>query len=153
MLYLAGRSAVAIAAYNKFQDFVEQLGLAVHNLNTATLSVYLSNATPSASLDAVRADLAEIANGNGYTTGGIDTQNTWAEAAGTGTLTGTKAVWTAAGGSMAAFQYVVLFNDTAASDPLIAWWDYGSALTLLVGETFTVKFNSGDPTGTILTIA
>ena len=142
-----------MASFNKFEDFVEQLGLAVHNLNTHTLSVYLSNAAPSASGDAVRADMAEIANGNGYTTGGIDTLNTWAESGGTGTLTGTKAVWTASGGSMAAFRYVVLFNDTAASDPLIGWWDYGSALTLLVGETFSVKFNSSDTTGTILTIA
>ena len=142
-----------MAAYNKFNQFAEDLGLAVHNLNTAVLSVYLSNATPSASLDLVRADLAEIANGNGYTTGGIDTQNTWAEAAGTGTLTGTKCVWTCVTAAMATFQYVVLFNDTAASDPLIGWWDYGSALTLQVGETFTVKFNNGDPTGTILTIA
>lgn len=97
--------------------------------------------------------MAEIAAGNGYAAGGEDVQNTLAEAAGTATVTGTKVVWTAAGGSIAAFQYVVLDNDTHASDALVAWWDYGSALTLLVGETFTVKFNNGDPTGTILTCA
>jgi len=144
-----------VATYNKFQDFVEQLGLAKHNLNTDALHVYLSNTTPSASLDAVKADLAEIAAGNGYTADGIDTLNTYAESGGTGTLTGTKAVWTASGGSMAAFQYVVLMNFTQASPlkPLIAWWDYGSALTLLVGETFSVKFNGSDTTGTIFTIA
>lgn len=144
-----------MAAFNKFQDFVEQLGLAKHNLNTDALHVYLSNAVPSASLDAVKADLAEIAAGNGYTADGIDTLNTFAEAAGTATLTGTKAVWTASGGSMAAFQYVVLMNFTQATPlkPLIGWWDYGSALTLLVGETFSVKFNSSETTGTILTIA
>ena len=144
-----------MAAYNKFQDFVEQLGLAEHNLNTDALHVYLSNTTPDAAADAVKADLAEIAAGNGYAADGIDTLNTYAEAAGTGTLTGTKAVWTASGGSMAAFRYVVLMNFTNAAPlkPLIAWWDYASALTLLVGETFTVKFNSGDPTGTIFTLA
>lgn len=144
-----------MAAYNKIQDFVEQLGLGKHDLNAHALLVYLSNATPSASLDAVKADLAEISAGNGYTAGGIDTLNTWAEAAGTGTLTGTKAVWTASGGSIGPFQYVVLYNDTQTSpaDPLIAWWDYGSALTLAAGETFSVKFNNSDTTGTILTIA
>lgn len=141
------------ASYNKFQDFVEQLGLAVHNLNTATLSVYLSNAAPSASLDAVKADLAEIAAGNGYTAGGSDTQNTWAESAGTGTLTGTAVTWTASGGAIAQFRYVVLYNDTAASDNLIGWWDYGSALDLADGESFTVKFNSSATTGTIFTLA
>ena len=144
-----------MAAFNKFNDFAEQLCLAKHNLNTDALHVYLSNATPSASLDAVKADLAEIAAGNGYTADGIDTLNTFAESAGTGTLTGTKAVWTASGGSMAAFQYVVLMNFTQTSPlkPLLGWWDYGSALTLLTGETFSVKFNSSESTGTILTLA
>lgn len=144
-----------MAAFNKFNDFAEQLCLAKHNLNTDALHVYLSNATPSASLDAVKADLAEIAAGNGYTADGIDTLNTFAESAGTGTLTGTKAVWTASGGSMAAFQYVVLMNFTQTSPlkPLIGWWDYGSALTLAAGETFSVKFNSSETTGTILTLA
>lgn len=144
-----------MAAFNKFQDFAEQLCLAKHNLNTDALHVYLSNATPSASLDAVKADLAEISAGNGYTADGIDTLNTFAESAGTGTLTGTKAVWTASGGSMAAFQYVVLMNFTQTSPlkPLIGWWDYGSALTLAAGETFSVKFNSSETTGTILTLA
>jgi hypothetical protein len=142
-----------MATYNKFQQFVEDLALGVHNLNTGTLSVYLSNATPSASLDAVKADLAEITNQNGYTAP-IDTQNTFAESTGTGTLTGTKCVVTASG-AVGPFQYVVLYNDTPTSpaDPLIAWWDRGSALTLANGETFSVKFNNSDTTGTILTIA
>ena len=144
-----------MAAFNKFQDFVEQLGLAKHDLNAHALHVYLSNAVPSASLDAVKADLAEIAAGNGYTADGIDTLNTWAESAGTGTLTGTKAVWTCVTAAMAAFRYVVLMNFTQTSPvkPLIGWWDYASALTLQVGETFSVKFNNSETTGTILTIA
>ena len=144
-----------MAAFNKFQDFAEQLCLAKHNLNTDALHVYLSNAAPSASLDAVKADLAEISAGNGYTADGIDTLNTFAESAGTGTLTGTKAVWTASGGSIGPFQYVVLMNFTQTSPlkPLLGWWDYGSALTLLTGETFSVKFNSSESTGTILTLA
>jgi hypothetical protein len=140
-----------LAAYNKFENFVEELGLGGHNLNTNTLSVYLSNAAPSASADAVKADLAEITNQNGYTAP-IDTQNTYAESGGTGTLTGTKCVVTATG-AVGPFQYVVLYNDTHASDALIGWWDYGSALTLANGETFTVKFNNADPSGTIFTIA
>jgi hypothetical protein len=142
-----------MATYNKFQQFVEDLCLGVHNLNTGAVSVYLSNSVPSASGDAVKADLAEIATGNGYT-GPIDTQNTFAEAAGTGTLTGTKCVVTATG-AVGPFQYVALFNDTPSGpvDPLIGWWDRGSALTLANGETFSIKFNNSDTTGTILTIA
>lgn len=144
-----------MAAFNKFQDFVEQLGKGVHNFDAAghTLKVYLSNATPSASLDAVKADLAEITNQNGYTAP-VDVQNTWAESAGTGTLTGTKVVITATG-AVGPFQYVVLYNEdpTSPVDPLIGWWDYGSPISLANGETFSIKFNNSDTTGTILTIA
>jgi hypothetical protein len=142
-----------MAAFNKFQQFVEDLGLGVHNLNTGTLNVYLSNAVPSAAADAVKTDLAEISTGNGYT-GPVDTQNTFAETGGTATLTGTKVVVTASG-AVGPFQYVAIYNDTPTSpaDPLIGWWDYGSALTLQNGETFSIKFNNSDTTGTILTIA
>jgi hypothetical protein len=142
-----------MASFNKFNQFVEDLGLGVHNLNTGTLNVYLSNAAPSAAGDLIKTDMAEITNQNGYTAP-IDTQNTFAETGGTATLTGTKCVVTASG-SVGPFQYVVLYNDTPSSpaDPLIGWWDYGSALTLANGETFSVKFNNSDTTGTILTIA
>jgi hypothetical protein len=133
-----------MASYNKFQDFVEQVLTAVHNLTAAghVFKVYLSNAVPSASADAVKADLAEISAGNGYTAGGTDVANTLSEAAGTATVAGTDVVWTAAAGTIGPFQYVVLYNDTAASDNLVAWWDYGSALTLQDGETFTVDFGA-----------
>lgn len=143
-----------MAAFNKFQQFVQDLAEKVHNLSTDQVEIYLTNATPSASLDAVKADLAEIGTGNGYT-GPQDTQNTGAEATGTYTLTGTKVVITASGGSIGPFQYVVLQNTTPTSplDPLIGWWDYAAALTLQNGESFSVKFNSSDTTGTILTIA
>lgn len=143
-----------MAIFNKFNQFVEDLGLGVHNLNTGTLNVYLSNATPSASADAVKADLAEITNQNGYTAP-VDTQNSWAESSGTATLTGTKVTITASGGSVGPFQYVVLYNDTPTSpaDPLIGWWDYGAAVTLATGESFAIKFNNSDTTGTIGTLA
>ena len=131
-----------MATYNKFQDFVESLGLEEHNLNTDVLKVYLSNTTPSASLDADKADLAEISAGNGYTAGGEDSTNVWSETGGTATLSGTDITWTASGGTIGAFQYAVLYNDTHPNDGLIAWWDYGSALTLNDGESFTVDFGA-----------
>jgi hypothetical protein len=143
-----------MAAFNKHNQFVEDLALGVHQLNTGLLKVLLTNVAPTAA-NAVKADLTEISAGNGYTAGGEDTQNTLAEASGTATLTGTKVVWTAAGGTIGPFRYVDIYNDTPTSpaDPLIGWWDYGSALTLQIGETFSVKFNNSDTTGTILTIA
>jgi hypothetical protein len=141
-----------MAAFNKFQDFIEQLGKGVHQLHAAghTLKVYASNAVPSASADAVKADLAEITAANGYPAGGSDVQNDYTETTGTATLTGVDVVWTASGGSFGPLQYVPLYNDTPVSpaDPLVGWWDYGSAVTINDGETFTVDFGAS-----ILTLA
>jgi len=133
-----------MASYNKFQGFVGYLGTKVIDLNADVLSCYLSNAIPSASLDDVKADLAEITNQNGYTAP-VDTQNTYSEAGGTGTLAGTDITITASGGTVGPFQYVVMYDDTVASpivDPLISWWDYGSAITLQDGESFTIDFGA-----------
>lgn len=143
-----------MAAYNKFEQFVKDLAEKKHDLSADLLELYLSNAAPSASLDLIKTDLAEITLENGYT-GAVDTLNTGAEATGTYTLTGTKVVVTAAGGTVGPFQYAVLFNETSVTplDPLINWWDRGSALTLQDGESFSVKFNSSETTGSILTIA
>ena len=135
-----------MAAFNKFQDFAEQLGKGVHQLHAAghTLKVYLSNTAPNAATHAVKADLAEIGAGNGYTAGGVDVQNDATETSGTLSMTGVDVVFTAAGGTIGPFRYVVLYNDTPTSpaDPLVGWWDYGSGITLNDGETFTVDFGT-----------
>lgn len=134
-----------MAAFNKFQDFVEQLGKGVHQLHAVghTLKVFLTNEAPLSS-DTVKADMTEISAGNGYAAGGADTQNDYAESAGVGSCTGVDIAWTATGGSIGPFRYAVLYNDTPTSpaDPLIGWWDYGSALTLLDGESLTVDFGA-----------
>lgn len=140
-----------MAAFNKFQDFSEQLIRGVHDWDAHTFKVYLSNAVPSASADAVKADLAEITAGNGYVTGGSATTISISEVSGTTTVSGTEVIFTATG-TVGPFQYAVLYNDTSASDNLVGWWDYGSAVTLANGETFTVKFSNTSP-GAILTLA
>lgn len=133
-----------MATFNKFETFVGDIGDKVHDLDADVLKVYLTNAAPSASLDSVKLDLAEIAAQNGYPAGGTSITGSWSESGGTGTLAGTDVVFTASGGSFGAFQYVVLYNDTPSSptDPLIGWWDYGSSITVNDGETFTVDFGA-----------
>jgi len=130
-----------MASFNKFESFVGELGFGTHQLHAAghTLKIFLTNEQPLAA-DTVKADMAEITNEHGYAP--ADIQNDYTETAGTGTLTGTDVVFTAAGGSFGPFQFVVLYNDTAASDELIGWWDYGSAITCLTGETFTTDFGA-----------
>ncbi len=134
-----------MATYTKFQQFVEDIGSGVHDLRASgdTCNVYLSNATPSVSADAVKTDLAEISTGNGYT-GPEDIQNTYTESGGTATFGGTDVVITASGGTVGPLRYAVIYNDTPTSpaDPLIAYYDYGSEITLQDGESLTIDFGA-----------
>lgn len=135
-----------MASFVKYYDFAEQLGKGVHLLHAAghTLKVMLSNTAPNLSAHTVRADVAEISAGNGYTAGGIDVENDYSESGGIGTLTGVDKVFTAVGGPIGPFRYAILYNDTPTSpaDPLIGYWDYGSSITLQEGETFTTDFGA-----------
>jgi hypothetical protein len=138
-----------MASFNKFNCFVEDLAEKVHNLGSDTLKVFLTNTAPNAAThtayDGVTGTTgpAEIAAGNGYTAGGNSASVTTSEqTSGTYKLVlADPATWTASG-SVGPFRYAVLYNDTAASDQLIGWWDYGSAVTLASGETFKVDFSS-----------
>lgn len=139
-----------MASFNKFNSFVEALAEKVHNLQSDTLKVMLSNTAPSAT-NAVRTDITEIAAGNGYTAGGAQaTQASSAQSAGTYKLVLNDVTFTAAGGSLPAFRYAVLYNDTATNKELVGWWDYGSAVSITNGNSFTVDF---DATNGVLTIA
>ena len=106
----------------------------------------LTNTAPVAT-NAVYGDISgnELANGNGYTTGGATvTGQGYSQTAGVATLTGTLAnpTWTATG-SMGPFRYAVLYDSSAATKVLIGFWDYGSSVTLTSGQTFTVSITSG----------
>jgi hypothetical protein len=133
------------ATYNKINDFVEQLCKGVHQCHAAghTFKVALTNTAPVAT-NTILADLTEISAGNGYSAGGVDTQNDLSETSGTATCSAVGIVITAAGGTIGPFRYIVLYNDSATSpaDALIAWWDYSSSISLLDGETFTITFGS-----------
>jgi hypothetical protein len=139
-----------MAAFNKFNSFVEALAEKKHDLGADTLKVMLTNTAPVAT-NAVKADLTEISAGNGYTAGG-NTASVTSSAQTSGTyklVLGDPATWTASGGSIGPFRYAVLYNDTATSDELIGWWDYASSITLAAGESFAVDF---DPTTGVLTL-
>lgn len=133
-----------MASATKFQQFCEDLGKKVHNLDADTLKILLTLTAPVAT-NSVKADLTEIAGGNGYTSGGTTlTTFDFEQTSGTAKLTADDVVFTASGGAIANFRYPVLYNDTPSSpaDPLIEFWDYGSTVTLADTETFTVDVNA-----------
>lgn len=139
-----------MATFNKFNSFVEALAEKVHNLGSDTLKIMQTNSAPAAS-NTVKADITEIGAGNGYTAGGTAASiSSSSQSSGTYKLVLADVVFTASGGSIGPFRYAVLYNDTAASDELIGYYDYGSSITLSAGDTFTVDY---DPTNGALTVA
>lgn len=128
-----------MATLTKFYCFVENLAEKVHNLGSDQLTIALTNVAPVAT-NTVLADITEISYTN-LSTRNITTISS-AQTSGTYKLDLTDLVLTASGGSVATFRYVVLYNSTTASGNLIGWSDYGSAVTLLDGETFTINFDN-----------
>ena len=65
-----------MAAYVKYQNFVEDLIEGVHDFDLHTFKIALSNTAPNVATHAVLADVTEIAAGNGYSAGGTATSIT-----------------------------------------------------------------------------
>lgn len=143
-----------MAAFNKFQDFVEQLGKGVHNFSSHTLKAAFTNTAPVAT-NTILADITQISTAGGYTAGaggGVALDGvTWSETSGTAKLVITDEVFTASGASVGPLRYIVLYNDSATSpaDALIGWYDYGSSITLADGDSLTIDF---DGTNGVLTL-
>ena len=140
-----------MAAFSKINNFVNALGQGLQNLSANTsLKAVLALTNMSAGVETY-ASVVEIAAGNGYATGGlVFGSTTWSSTAGTSRLKGADVVWTASGGTIATFQFVVIVDDKATADNLIGFWDFGTAVSITNGNTFTVDL---DPTNGILTLA
>lgn len=136
-----------MATYNKFNSFVEAICEKVHNLGSDTLTVALTNSAPSAS-NTQLTDITQISYTN--CSSRVITTSSSSQTSGTYKLVLTDLVLTASGGSVGAFRYVVIYNDTATNDELICWFDYGSSITLASGETLTIDF---DGTNGLFTLA
>lgn len=128
-----------MAAFNKFNSFVEAVFEKKHDLGADVLKFMLTDTAPVAT-NSIKANLTEIAGGNGYTAGG-STQTISASSQTGGTYTAVMSgnvVITATGGTVGPFRYAALYNDTATNDELVGWYDYGSSITLADGESLTI---------------
>lgn len=134
-----------LAAYNKFNAFVEHVFEGVHNFSsdsTSTITVALTAAANApVATNSVLADLTQISYTNLSSRVVLITSSS--QSSGTYKLVLTDLVLTASG-AVATFRYIVLYNDdpTSPADPLICWFDYGSDLTLAASETLTLDFDA-----------
>lgn len=136
-----------MATFTFFQQFKENMGKGVHDFTsdaTCTLTCALVNNANgvSVSADAVLADITQIAYTN--LSSRVITGVTSEHASGTAPVTANDLVLSASGGAVAAFRYIVVYDDdpTSPTDPLIGYLDYGSDLTLADGESLTLDFGA-----------
>jgi hypothetical protein len=127
-----------MASFNKFDSFVEAVAEGTHNLGSNQLTIALSNVAPTAA-NSLLADITQITYTN-LSTRNLTTTSS-AQSGGLYKLVVADTTLTSTGGSTGPFRYVVVYNSTAAGGPLIGWFDYGSSITLLSGESLTVDFD------------
>ena len=125
------------ASYVKFTPAIETLFEGI-NAGADTWSIKLGTAVNQAA-----GTFTEVANGNGYTTGGNSAAVSAAtQTGGTYKLTLTSpAVWTASGAGFS-FQYAILTDTTTGTN--VGYWDYGSSQAVAVGETVTVTLDGAN---------
>ena len=140
-----------MAVFQKFDSFVEAVAEGKHDFSADTLTRALTAAAnPPLVTNGALSDLTEIA----YTflssrvltlsAGGS------AQVGGLYTLKLDDLTLTASGGSVAPFQYVVVYNSSAPlGSELVGFYSYGSDLTLAAGESLQVNFDDANGVLTI----
>lgn len=138
----------AITLYNSFKEY---LGDGTFDMNTNTFKVQLHSSTYTPALThSVLADLTnEVANGNGYTTGGFTlTTPAYAQTAGVAKWsTANNPSWTGATAGFVARYAVFLASGTLNGrvSPLIGYMLLDSApadVSFAVGNTVTITQNA-----------
>lgn len=133
---------MATSAYNKFNVFTDDLAKGKHDFSAHTFKVMLTNSAPLAA-NSIKSDITEIAAGAGYTAGGNAlTLTSASQTAGVEKVIFADSTFTASG-AFATFRYAVVYNDTQATPlkPLVAWFDYGSAVAMTNLETFVLDLD------------
>lgn len=85
----------------------------------------------------------EVANGNGYTTGGATLANVAVTTVNTNEakFDADDVTWAASGGAITA-SFAILYNDTDADDPPVAFIDFDGAETAGTGTDFKIIWNA-----------
>lgn len=132
-----------MATITAFAGFFDELADGTHDFSSDTFKLAATNTAPVAATDTVLADITEISAGNGYSAGGATVTVTSADLSGSilQIILATTAI-TASGGDIGPLRYLVLYNDTAASDELICYIDLGAETTILDGNNITWLTNS-----------
>lgn len=132
-----------MATATKFDKYVFDLMAGVHQWDTHTFKVALTNVAPSVT-DTLLSDITEIADGGGYLAGGytLDTV-VLTQATSTTRLFIADETIVASGAAIAAFRYYVIYNFSATLrvKPLVLSIDRGSSKSFADGENVKLDFS------------
>jgi hypothetical protein len=134
----------------------------VHNFTSSSghtfkLSLHTSSATLNKSTTAYASSgLAEVANGNGYSSGGVTLTDGSNNTAVTPVLATDTALTDFADASFSnatiTARGALIYNDSVSGDPAVAVLDFGADKTSTSG-TFTIQFPTADASNAIIRIA
>lgn len=128
---------MATSSFYKINSFVEKLATQAVNLN-GTPTIALTNTTHTSTWDEL-ADLTQISYSNLSTR--VITITSVTQTGGTMSAIYADLVLTASG-NVPEFRYVYIYDDSSAGDPLIGYYDYGSGITMVTTDTFTVNMDN-----------
>lgn len=127
-----------MASFVKFDKFLLNVFKKVFNFSSDQLKLALTNTAPTGSSDNQYSDLTSPVSANLSSLSVTTTSFT--QTSGTSKLVCADPTLTASG-SVSAFRYVVLYDDTASNKELVSYWDYGSSLTMANTETLLVDLD------------
>ena len=142
-----------------FNDFADDLGKKVHQLDTDTIKTALvtnvtvpsvTTAAPSWGAGGSTNFATNEVSGTNYTAGGIDIAATFSTTGAVGTLDGaTNPAWTQNGAGPTDIRWGIIYNDTATNKDCIGFIDMGGGSDIsLVDGNISYTFHT-DGLGTI----
>jgi hypothetical protein len=144
-----------LAVYNKFNNTTLQMVTSSLNVADTWKVALLSSGTAPVATNVLWSALTgfEISGINGYTTGGASITLTSSNISGVESVYFTVAspTWTGSTATSSAgfgpFRYIVIWDTTSSNT--LAWFDYGSGVTVFGGDTFTLASTG---TGVLFTV-
>ena len=133
-------------AFTKIDSFVENLAEKQIDLGGNGLTIALTNTAHQAAWDEL-ADLTQIDYTN--LSDRVLTVTSSAQTSGTYKLVLEDLVLTASG-AVGPFQYVYIYDDASTGDKLIGYYDYGSAVSMVSGDSFIIDFSASEGALTIV---
>ncbi len=138
---------MATVTLQNFDCLTEYVANAVVNFGSHSFKMALTNTAPNIATNTILANISQIANGGGYTAGGFPVTITGVSRTGSLTkITIEDKLFTASGGNVADFQWVVLYDDSTTSpvDALVGFLNLGTPRGIPNGDVLSLNFSEAN---------